>query len=78
MDDRKMMEQVESARIALVKDGFLNIRQAEDFSGLKKSKLYALMQSGELPYAKIGAARKIPRKALLDFMAKNLVMRSVE
>ena len=62
-------------RIEMVSEGLLTVREAEDFSGLRKSKLYDLMQSGELPYAKCGGARRIPRRALQEYMAKNLVVR---
>lgn len=59
----------------LLSEGLLDVREAENFSGLKKSKLYNLMQTGELAYVKIGSARRIPRKALVNLIAKNLVQR---
>ncbi len=59
----------------MLSEGLLDVREAENFSGLKKSKLYNLMQTGELAYVKIGSARRIPRKALVNLMAKNLVQR---
>jgi len=62
-------------RLDLLSEGLLDVREAENFSGLKKSKLYNLMQTGELAYVKIGSARRIPRKALVNLMAKNLVQR---
>ncbi len=62
-------------RRELAADGFLTVHEAEVFSGLRKSKLYALMASGELPFARIGAARRIPRRALVEFLAKSIVMR---
>lgn len=63
------------ARLELVSEGLMDVRQAEEFSGLRKSKLYALMASGELPYCKVGSARRIPKKALSEFLAKNLITR---
>ena len=63
------------AKIALVSSGMLNIRQAEEISGFKKSFLYNRMASGDLPYVKIGGGRRIPKQALLEFLAENLVMR---
>jgi len=62
-------------RLELVAEGLFTVREAEEFSGLRKSKLYDLMQSGDLPYAKCGGARRIPKRALQEYMAKNLVMR---
>jgi len=58
----------------LVTDGLLRISQAEGFTGLGKSKLYALMSSGELPYVKIGVSRRIPRRALVALAAKHVVL----
>lgn len=66
--------QVKDVRHELAEGGFLSVTDAEAFSSLKKSKLYALMASGELAYAKIGAARRIPRRALVALMAHNLVL----
>lgn len=62
-------------RKEMVRDGLLDVRQAEDFSGLKKSKLYQLMATGELAYCKIGAARRIPKSALVELLARALVIR---
>lgn len=59
----------------LVADGLLSVPDAEAFSGLKKSTLYLLMADGSLPYCKVGAARRIPRRALVEFLARNLVIR---
>lgn len=73
---KKVVKNMEDkARIEMVSEGLLDVRQAEEFSGLRKSKLYALMSSGELAYCKVGAARRIPKKALSEFLAKNLVVR---
>lgn len=61
--------------VELLKEGLLTVREAEQFSGWKKSSLYRFMERGDLPYVKIGAARRIPKRALIEFLAKNLVMR---
>ena len=63
------------AKFELIAEGLLDIRAAEDFSGLKKSKLYALMQSGRLAYVKIDGSRRIPKRALIEMLADNLVTR---
>jgi len=62
----------------LVRDGLLTIDQAESFTGLGKTKLYRLMSSGELAFAKIGVSRRIPRKALVALAARSVVTRSGE
>ena len=63
------------AKIELVSGGMLTVRQAEEVSGFKKSFLYGRMAAGDLPYVKIGGARRIPRRALLEFLAAGLVVR---
>ncbi len=70
-----MSMEARDVRWKLASDGFMTIRDAEQFSGLRKSKLYALMADGSLPYAKIGGARRIPKRALIEFLARNLVIR---
>ncbi len=62
-------------KIKLVSGGLVNVREAEKIAGVKKSKLYQLMEKGEIPYCKIGAARRIPKKALIEFLARNLIVR---
>lgn len=69
---------VPDVRKELAADGFLTVHEAENFSGLRKSKLYGLMSAGELAYAKIGSSRRIPRRALIEFLAKSIVMRNAQ
>jgi len=61
--------------VELLKEGLLTVREAEQFSGWRKSSLYKFMERGDLAYVKIGAARRIPKRALIEFLAKNLVVR---
>lgn len=63
-------------RRELLADGVCSVSpEAEDITGLKKSKLYELMQRGDLPYCKIGGARRIPRRALIELLDKCLVVK---
>ena len=57
----------------LVADGLLNVRQAAAFLGISRTKLYSLMERGELPYVKLGAARRIPKRALIALAARSLI-----
>lgn len=57
----------------MVADGLVRMPEAEKFLGLSRSKLYELMEQGTLPYVKIGRSRRIPRKALSELAASNLV-----
>ena len=56
----------------LVQDGLMTIREAVAFLRLGRSTLYGLMERGDLPYARIGARRLIPRRALVDLAASHL------
>lgn len=60
-------------RIEMVADGLLTVTEAEELTGLGRSTLYECMDRGELPYLKFGRARRIPRNALLAFMAAHYV-----
>ena len=59
--------------IDLVSEGLMTVRKAAEFLGLSRSTVYALMESGELPFAKIGKARRIPRRAVAEFAASRMV-----
>jgi excisionase family DNA binding protein len=54
-------------------DGALPIPSAAEFLGVARSTVYGLMQDQQLPYVKIRGARRIPRKALVAFLEKNMV-----
>ncbi len=57
----------------LVVDGLVRLAEAQKFTSLSRSKLYALMQRGELPYVQLGRARRIPRRALVELAARHLI-----
>ncbi len=59
-------------REALVGDGLLKIPEAVDFLRVGRSKLYELMDEGQLPYVRIGRCRLIPRRALVALAAAHL------
>ena len=60
--------------LELLEDGCLTIEEAMRFSGLGRSFLYEQMKAGRLPYVKVGAARRVPRRALQRFLAEHLVV----
>lgn len=68
IDDAKARE--------LLADGAFNVREAVAFSGLSITQLTKHMDSGHLPYVRDGRARRIPRKALVEFLALRLVRRN--
>ena len=67
----------ESARVAgglvVVAEGLARVPEAEKFLGISRAKLYALMDAGDLAYAKVGRSRRIPWVALREYAAKCLV-----
>lgn len=52
----------------------MTIQEAALFSGVGRSFLYEAMKRGELPYVKIGSARRIPKRALEEWLAKNVAL----
>jgi len=52
----------------------MTIQEAVLFSGVGRSFLYEAMKRGELPYVKIGSARRIPKRALEEWLAKNVAL----
>jgi excisionase family DNA binding protein len=57
----------------MVADGLLTVKEASAFLKVSVATLYKLMERGELVYTKIGRSRRIPRKALVELAARNLV-----
>ena len=56
----------------LVADGLVTLREAALFLSISRSKLYALMDNGELKFVKLGRSRRVPRRALIDLAASGL------
>jgi excisionase family DNA binding protein len=56
----------------LVAEGLLTVQEAADFLSVSRSKLYELMDHGELEFVKIGRSRRIPRRAVVALAASNL------
>jgi len=59
----------------ILADGLMSVRDAAKFSGLGKTTLYGLMDSGRLAYVRVGRARRIPKRELMRFLAGQLVPR---
>jgi hypothetical protein len=60
-------------RAELTRDGAMGVQAAVAFAGVGRTKLYAMMDSGDLPYSMVNGRRLIPRRALVDLLARNLV-----
>ena len=59
-------------RAELVADGLVTVQEAAQFLSISRSKLYELMDNGELTFVKLGRSRRIPRRALVDLAASGL------
>lgn len=51
----------------LVEDGMVTIEAAARFLSVGRSTIYVLLDRGDLPSLKIGKARRIPKRALLEY-----------
>lgn len=60
--------------LSMVREGAVTIPEAMRITGFGRSFLYEAMARGELPYIKIGAGRRIPRRALELWLAKHLMI----
>jgi len=56
----------------LVAEGLVTVQVAARFLSVSRSKLYEMMNLGELQYVKLGRARRVPRRALVDLAASRL------
>jgi excisionase family DNA binding protein len=72
LDSTPIQSAVRDGPAELVSDGLVTVPEAAAFLSLSRSTLYALMERGDLPYVRIGAARRIPRKALIALASSNL------
>ena len=55
---------------AIVEEGLMRVEEVARFLGLSRAKIYALMDHGDLVWAKIGRARRIPRRAVVELAAR--------
>lgn len=58
--------------LADMEDGLVTVKEACQFLRLGVTKVYDLMNRGELSYVKFGRARRIPRRVLVEFVAQHL------
>jgi excisionase family DNA binding protein len=65
-------KQQTSPAVELAEDGFIPVIEAARFLGLSRAKVYQMMDSGELRYAKFGRSRRIPRRALMELAERSI------
>ena len=56
----------------IVADGLMTISEATKFLSISRSKLYTMMDKGELAYVKLGRCRRIRRRELTDLVSREL------
>jgi excisionase family DNA binding protein len=56
----------------LVEDGLETISGVVRFTKLSRSAVYELMGTGRLAYVKLGRARRVPRRSLVELVAAAL------
>lgn len=59
----------------VVEDGFMSIREACAFLRVSRTEVYAMMERGELAFAKLGRRRLIPRRGLVESAQRAMVTR---
>lgn len=61
----------DESALGLFADGAMSVPEAARLTGLGRTQLYVLMGTGELAYTKVGSRRLIPRRALVELLARN-------
>ncbi len=56
----------------LLSDGLVKVVEAAQFLRISRSHLYNLMESGELPFVRLGRTRRIPRNAVVRLAAQHI------
>lgn len=56
----------------MLADGLCTVAEAGKFLAISRSSLYVEMDAGRLAYVKIGRARRIPRRAIVELAAANI------
>ena len=68
----EQMTEADAAALAL--EGSMPLPEAERFLGVKRSKLYELIGTKQLPDVRIGRRRVIPRVAARRFLARMIAL----
>ena len=61
-----------SAEVEVCAHGLLKPLEAAHGLGISRSSLYDLLRAGLLPYCLIGADKRVPRRALVEFAESRL------
>ncbi len=50
----------------------MTVSEAAEYLSISRSKLYEMMDKGELAYVKLGRCRRIQRRDLIDLVSRQL------
>jgi len=53
----------------MLAEGAMTISRAVEFSGIGRTRMFALIKDGRLPVLRVGTRTLVPRKALVEFLA---------
>ena len=56
----------------IVADGLMTVLEAAEYLSISRSKLYTMMNDGEVPFVKLGRCRRIQRRDFIDLVAREL------
>ena len=56
----------------IVEEGLMRVLEVAGFLGISRASVYQLMERGELPWVKLGRARRVPRRAVIELAAGKL------
>jgi excisionase family DNA binding protein len=59
-------------RLELAADGMMSVAEAVAFLGLSDTAVYALMDRGEVAFAKCGRRRLVSRRSVTEFLAARM------
>jgi excisionase family DNA binding protein len=57
----------------MVQQGLVTIEEAMEFLSISRASLYRLINEGAFPTVKLACARRIPRRALIDWVVEHVV-----
>jgi excisionase family DNA binding protein len=62
------MEYTQPTHPSSLCDGLIRVKDAAEFMALSRMQVYRLMDSGTLPWVSLGDARRLPVRAVIDFV----------
>ena len=68
--------QPDRRRLDLMAEGLLDVKEAASFLRICRSKVYQLMDRQDLPYVKLGKARRIPKVAVKRYVEERMIVAS--